>query len=179
MEVGGTVAASRLSWLEGQQARVARGVLTLGDCHIAVLNDRPAILVKHMLLPKLAKCGSPWKHHIRRLIERSCATISVHDTALLLRTWCTLAMSVSIFWTAVMIVVENDGARILNHHLIAAKLLATRGHPRAKLMDKATSFTLAVADSSILSRLTVELRALFPISISLSHVCQTVIKCLL
>ena len=86
VEVGGTVAASRLSWLEGQQARVARGVLTLANCHIAVLNDRPAILVKHMLLPKLAKCGSPCEHHIRRLVQRSCPTFSIHDTALLLRT---------------------------------------------------------------------------------------------
>ena len=86
VEVGGAMAASRLSWLEGQQARVSRSVLTLGDCHIAVLNDRPAILVKHMLLPKLAKCGSPCKHHIRRLVQRSCPTFSIYDPALLLGT---------------------------------------------------------------------------------------------
>ena len=87
-------------------------------------------------------------------------------------------MSVSITRTAVVIVVENDGARILKHHLIA-KLLAVRGDTRAKLMDKATCFTLAVADSSILVGITIEWGTLVPISISLSHACQTVVKCLL
>ena len=88
-------------------------------------------------------------------------------------------MSVSITRTAVVIVVENDGARILKHHLIAVELLAVRGHPRAKLMDETTCFALAVADSSVLVRLTVEWGALVPISISLSHACQTMVKCLL
>ena len=57
-------------------------------------------------------------------------------------------MSMSITWTAVMIVVENDGARILKHHLITADLLIARGNARAELVDKAACLALAIADST-------------------------------
>ena len=104
VEVRGAVATSCLRWFEGQQARAARRVLALRNCHVAVLDDRPAILVEHMFLSKLAKCGSPCKHHVRCLVQRSVPTFAIHNTTLLLHTTA-LATSMSIARAAGIIVV--------------------------------------------------------------------------
>lgn len=56
VEVGRAMATSRLGRLKGQEARVASYMLALGYRHITILDDGSSVLVKHMLLTKLAKC---------------------------------------------------------------------------------------------------------------------------
>ena len=83
-------------------------MLTFRDSHVAVLDDRSAVLIQYMLLSKFAKCGPAGKHHVCCLVQRSCSVLAILNIGVLLMKAASLAIYVTIRWAAVMIVVEYD-----------------------------------------------------------------------
>ena len=143
------MAPSRLGRLEGQKPGIARHVLAFRDSHVAVLNDRSAVFIQHMLLARFAKCGPAGKHHICCLVQRSCSVLAILNIGVLLIETAPLAVYVTIRWAAVMIVVEYDRARILYDHFfaVAVNLLVSCEHSRTELMYKAACLTLGIPNA--------------------------------